>query len=70
MIRHSVSVFVTYLKQHHLEWRFISSERSGGSQSLRNAIRNEIAHFTNEIVSDLRLLNIFPVCPTHPHFDL
>lgn len=65
MIRHSVSVFVTYLKQHHLEWRFISSERSGGSQSLRNAIRNEIAHFTNEMASDLRLLNIFPGLSTH-----
>src|SRR5690606_483359 len=60
MIRHSAIVFVTYLKQHHLEWRFISSERSGGSQALRNAIRDEIARFTHEMASDLRLLNIFP----------
>ncbi|HEX4857356.1 MAG TPA: HTH-type transcriptional repressor FabR [Limnobacter sp.] len=60
MIRHSVSVFVNYLKQHHLEWRFISSERSGGSPLLRNAIRNEITHFTTEMASDLRQLNIFP----------
>ncbi|MFN4330167.1 MAG: HTH-type transcriptional repressor FabR [Limnobacter sp.] len=60
MIRHSVNVFINYLKQHHLEWRFISSERSGGSPALRNAIRNEITHFTNEMASDLRSLNIFP----------
>ncbi|HEX4842434.1 MAG TPA: HTH-type transcriptional repressor FabR [Limnobacter sp.] len=65
MIRHSVSVFVNYLKQHHLEWRFVSSERSGGSPALRNAIRNEIAHFTNEMASDLRALNIFPGLSTH-----
>lgn len=65
MIRHSVNVFVNYLKQHHLEWRFISSERSGGSQALRNAIRNEIAHFTLEMGSDLRMLNIFPDLSTN-----
>lgn len=60
MIRHSVNVFLNYLKQHHLEWRFISGERSGGSQALRAAIRNEIVHFTNDMASDLRALNIFP----------
>lgn len=64
MIRHSVSVFVGYLQQHHLEWRFISSERCGGSPALRSAIRNEIAHFTNEMTSDLRALNIFPTLST------
>lgn len=65
MIRHSVNVFVSYLKQHHLEWRFVSSERSGGSAALRTAIRNEIAHFTNEMAMDLRTLNIFPGLSTH-----
>ncbi|HEY1058101.1 MAG TPA: HTH-type transcriptional repressor FabR [Limnobacter sp.] len=65
MIRHSVSVFVGYLKQHHLEWRFVSSERSGGSPVLRAAIRNEIAHFTHEMASDLRALNIFPKLATN-----
>ena len=64
MIRHSVNVFINYLKQHHLEWRFISSERCGGSPALRSAIRNEIAHFTNEMTSDLRALNIFPTLST------
>jgi AcrR family transcriptional regulator len=60
MIRHSVNVFVCYLKQHHLEWRFISSERTGGSSTLRDAIRCEILHFTNEMINDLRLLKVFP----------
>lgn len=60
MIRHSVTVFVSYLKEKHLEWRFVTTERSGGSKILRMAIRNEVTHFTNEMVSDLRALNIFP----------
>lgn len=60
MIRHSVSVFVNYLKEKHLEWRFVTTERSGGSKILRMAIRNEVTHFTNEMMSDLRALNIFP----------
>lgn len=65
MIRHSVNVFVIYLKQHHLEWRFVTTERSGGSKILRMAIRNEVSHFTNEMVSDLRALNIFPKLSTN-----
>lgn len=64
MIRHSVNVFVGYLQQHHLEWRFVTTERSGGSKILRMAIRNEVSHFTNEMASDLRALNIFPKLST------
>lgn len=60
MIRHSVNVFVSFLKQRHLEWRFVTTERCGGSKVLRMAIRNEVTHFTNEMVSDLRALNVFP----------
>ena len=60
MIRHSVSVFVNHLKHNHLSWRFISSERSGGSKVLRDAIRNEILQFTNEMAIDLQLLKVFP----------
>ena len=60
MIRHSVIVFVNHLKEKHLQWRFVTTERSGGSKILRMAIRNEVTHFTNEMVSDLRALNIFP----------
>lgn len=64
MIRHSVNVYVSYLQQHHLEWRFVTTERSGGSKILRMAIRNEVSHFTNEMASDLRVLNIFPKLAT------
>ncbi len=60
MIRHSVHVFINYLKENHLEWRFVAMERSGGAKILRMAIRNEITHFTNEMVSDLRALGVFP----------
>lgn len=65
MIRHSVNVFVNYLKENHLEWRFVAMERSGGAKILRMAIRNEITHFTNEMVSDLRALGVFPDMRTH-----
>ncbi|NJM32639.1 MAG: HTH-type transcriptional repressor FabR [Limnobacter sp.] len=64
MIRHSVNVFINYLKRRHLEWRFITTERSGGSKILRMAIRNEVVHFTNEMASDLRVLKVFPTLST------
>ena len=64
MIRHSVNVFVNYLKQHPLEWRFIGSERAGGSRVLRVAIRDELTQFTSEMATDLHALNIFPQLST------
>jgi AcrR family transcriptional regulator len=53
-IRLSVSTYVAYLRQNQLVFRFITTERSGGSRILRMAIRNEFNHFVNELVTDIR----------------
>lgn len=58
-IRLSVSTYVTYLRQNPLAFRFITTERSGGSRILRIAIRNELNHFVNELVSDIRSVATF-----------
>ena len=59
MIRLSVRVYVEYLRQNHLQFRFVVSERAGGSRALRMAVRNEINHFANEMAADLRALGAF-----------
>jgi AcrR family transcriptional regulator len=58
-IRLSVSTYVAYLRQNQLVFRFITTERSGGSRILRFAIRNEINHFMNELVTDIRAISAF-----------
>ncbi len=64
MVRQSVQVYYEYVKQHRLQFLFISSERSGGSRILRLAIRNDVIHFTNEMALDFRRLGIYPDMPT------
>ena len=59
MIRLSVRVYVEYLRQNHLQFRFVASERMGGSRVLRMAIRNDMSHFANEMALDLRALGVF-----------
>jgi AcrR family transcriptional regulator len=60
MLRQSVIVYHQYVIQNRLQFLFISSERSGGSRILRMAIRNDVAHFTNEMAQDFRRLGLFP----------
>jgi AcrR family transcriptional regulator len=64
MLRRSVSVYLDYVKLNRLQFVFISSERSGGSRILRLAIRNDVAHFTNEMAQDFRLRGFYPNLPT------
>lgn len=58
-VRLSVSTYVAYLRQNQLSFRFITTERSGGSRILRMAIRNELNHFVNELVTDIRSVAAF-----------
>ena len=46
------------------QFMFIASERSGGSRILRLAIRNDIAHFTNEMAQDFRMRGLYAQLPT------
>lgn len=59
MVRRSVQVYRDYVKLNRLQFLFISSERSGGSRILRLAIRTDVAHFTNEMAQDFRLLGLY-----------
>lgn len=54
LLRRSVQAYQAYVKQNRRLFLFISSERSGGSRTLRAAIRNEVSHFTSEMVQDFR----------------
>lgn len=64
IIRKSVQIYKSYVENNRLPFGFIVSERAGGSPAIRNAIRNEIAQFTNEMVHDLRQLNVLPELST------
>jgi AcrR family transcriptional regulator len=64
MIRRSVQVYKTYVEEHRRAFLFIASERSGGSMTVRNAIRNEMSHFVHEMAQDLRQLHILPALST------
>lgn len=59
IVRRSVRVYHHYVVENRLLFLFVSSERSGGSRILRMAIRNEVAHFTNEMAQDFRRLGAY-----------
>ncbi len=60
MIRGSVQVYRRYVENNRLQFLFIAGERAGGSPLIREAIRREVTHFTNEMAQDLRGLNALP----------
>ncbi len=57
LLRRSVQVYQAYVKLNRLLFLFISSERSGGSRTLRVAIRHEVSHFTSEMAQDFRRMS-------------
>ena len=56
IIRHSVAIYLQYVRAHPRHFRTAVSERHGGSPVLRQAIRTEVGHFVREMAQDLRLL--------------
>lgn len=56
IIRHSVAIYLDYVRAHPLHFRAAVSERAGGSPAMREAIRSEIALFVREMAQDLRRL--------------
>ncbi len=60
MIRSSVQVYKRYVEDNRLQFLFVAGERGGGSPVIREAIRREVTHFTNEMAQDLRNLNALP----------
>jgi TetR/AcrR family transcriptional regulator, fatty acid biosynthesis regulator len=60
IIRSSVLIYKRYVEDNRLQFRFVAGERSGGVPAIRDAIRREVSHFTNEMAQDLRALNALP----------
>lgn len=56
MLRGSVLVYKKFVEERPLVFRFLASERGGGSPVIRQAIRTEEAHFASEMAQDLRAL--------------
>lgn len=64
IIRHSVAIYLQYVRANPRHFRTAASERHGGSPSLRQAIRNEVGHFVREMAQDLRLIGYRSDLPT------
>jgi len=58
MISDSVDFFISNVTSNPTLFRFMSQSRTGGSESLREAIRNELSFFATEMVMDLNRLRI------------
>lgn len=54
MTRSSVEVYVDYVIKHQNYFYFMCQCRGGGTPALRNALRNELKYFSNELSVDLR----------------
>jgi TetR/AcrR family transcriptional regulator, fatty acid biosynthesis regulator len=59
MLRGSVLIYKRFVEERSLVFRFVASERGGGSPIIRNAIRTEESHFASEMAQDLRSLGAF-----------
>lgn len=64
IIRHSVAIYLQYVRAHPRQFRAATSERSGGSPAMRQAIRTEVGHFVREMAQDLRQLGFRPDLPS------
>jgi AcrR family transcriptional regulator len=60
MLRGSVLVYKKFVEDRSLVFRFLASERGGGSPVIRQAIRTEESHFASEMAQDLRALGTLP----------
>lgn len=53
MTRSSVEVYSDYVAQHRNHFYFMCQSRGGGTPALRDALRNELKFFANELAADL-----------------
>jgi len=58
ILRSSVLIFRTYVRQHRAHFLFIASERGGGVPVIRQAIRTEEGHFAHDLGQDMRRLGL------------
>lgn len=60
MISASVKVYLRFVREHNSTFLMIARERAGSSEQMRNAIRKEMEFCSTELVTDIRLMNVFP----------
>lgn len=60
LIHSSVEVYVAYVTEHRNYFYFMCQCRAGGTLVLRNAIRNELKYFANELATDIRQVSLLP----------
>jgi AcrR family transcriptional regulator len=53
IIRRSVEILLTHVREHRRHFAFIADARTSGNAVLRHTIRNEIRLFTSELATDL-----------------
>jgi AcrR family transcriptional regulator len=58
MIRRSVGILVSHVREHRRHFAFIARVRSSGNGVLRHAIRTEIRLFASELATDLARLPV------------
>lgn len=60
LISSSVSIFLSFVREHRETFVMVARERAGGSEKMRAAIRVQMTQFATEMATDLRLINAFP----------
>lgn len=58
IIRDSVTQYCDYVSRHKVFFQFMSQSMTGGTNTIRQAIRSELQYFAKELVSDLQRLNL------------
>jgi AcrR family transcriptional regulator len=67
VVRPSLEVLVEHVRAHPAHFRFLARERSGGSPTIRQAIRREIKLFSSELAIDIAR---FPTRAAWPSADI
>ncbi len=70
MIRGSVDVLAQHVSDRPSHFRFIARELNGGSRVLRDAIRDRLAAFTEELATDLGALPVVNTWDEHDRLML
>lgn len=70
MVGGSMLTYFSFVKENRAKFVVLGRERVGGSPRMRAAIRNQMSFFTNELASDIQLMNAFPQMTHNDHLRL
>lgn len=63
LIRDSLSQYCEYVFRQRVYFVFLAQSLTGGTLTVRNAIRSELQYFANELALDLKRLGLLPQLP-------